>query len=314
MKAKARGTGWTQPCRDPKNRLSGHGGNAVMVQGARLRDPFRQYDFPCPFCFAGYQPHDVRQSMNLRRLEEISQNASRPDRGLMIDGWSVGLSPGLAKRSRCINPFYPSTRSFDENLTAAKNAYAVANLPCLFRITPFTFDRTLDDRLDALGYIKFDPALVQAVKLSEVRFDHLRETSGSIFQQTDLALAANWVGEMRGDDAREIAGLAERWRLSVANVCADFVFDANGERVARSVSITEEGHIGIFDVGTLEAHRNRGYASALLARQLQAAIDAGASIAYLQVRADNPARQTYERFGFGTVYDYWYRALHDDAR
>lgn len=252
--------------------------------------------------------------MNLRRLEEISQNASRPDRGLMIDGWSVGLSPGLAKRSRCINPFYPSTRSIDENLATAKNAYDAAHLPCLFRITPFVFDAALDNRLDALGYVKFDPALVQAVNLIDVRFDHLREISGSIFQQTDLALAARWVGEMRGDDASEIAGLAERWRLSVANVSADFLFDTNNERVARSVSITEDGHVGIFDVGTLEAHRNRGYAGALLAHQLKAAIAAGASIAYLQVKADNPARQTYQRFGFRTVYDYWYRALPDDAR
>ena len=49
MKEKARGIGWTQPCRDPKNRLSGHGGNVVMVQGTRSRDPFQQYDFSCPF-------------------------------------------------------------------------------------------------------------------------------------------------------------------------------------------------------------------------------------------------------------------------
>ncbi len=252
--------------------------------------------------------------MNLRRLEEISQNASRPDRGLMNDGWSVGLSPGLAKRSRCINPFYPSTRNFDENLAAAKNAYAAANLPCLFRITPLIFDAALDDRLDALGYVRFDPAMVQAVQLSKVSFDHLREISGSIFQQTDLTRAAHWVGDMRGDDAREIAGLAARWRLSVAKVSADFVFDSDNQRIARSVSILEEGHIGIFDVGTLAAHRNRGYAGALLAHQLRVAIDAGATTAYLQVAANNPARQTYERFGFRTVYDYWYRALPDDAR
>ena len=232
----------------------------------------------------------------------------------MIDGWSVGLSPGLAKRSRCVNPFYASIRSFDENLTAAKSAYAAANLPYIFRITPFIFDVALDARLDALGYIKFDPALVQAVKLSELRFDHVRAISGSIFHQSDLALAARWVGEMRGDDTREIAGLAERWRLSVANVSADFVFDIHGKRVARSVSITEEDHVGIFDVGTVEAHRNHGYAGALLAHQLKVAIASRATTAYLQVAADNPARQTYERFGFRTVYDYWYRALPNDAR
>ena len=44
-------------------------------------------------------------TIDLRRLEEISQNASRPDRGLMIDGWSVGLSPGLAKRSAASTRF-----------------------------------------------------------------------------------------------------------------------------------------------------------------------------------------------------------------
>ncbi len=252
--------------------------------------------------------------MNLRRLEEISQNASRPDRGLMIDGWSVGLSPGLAKRSRCINPFYPSSRDFDENHAAASKAYAAANLPCIYRITPFVFDAALDGRLDALGYVKFDPALVQAVRLRDLSFEHLHAMSGSVFHQPDLAMAAQWVGEMRGDDAREIAGLAERWRLSVAKVSADFVFNAAGARVARSVSITEEGHTGIFDVGTMEAHRNRGYAGALLAHQLRAAIAAGATVAYLQVRADNPAKRTYERFGFRTVYDYWYRALPDDAK
>jgi len=252
--------------------------------------------------------------MNLRRLEEISQNASRPDRGLMIDGWSVGLSPGLAKRSRCINPFYPSTRHFDENLAAARSAYAENDLPCIFRITPFIFDPTLDARLDSLGYVKFDPALVQAVPLRDVHFDHVRPCTGRILHQSDLALAAAWVGEMRGDDAREIAGLAERWRLSAARVSTDFVFDASGNRVARSVSIVEEAHVGIFDVGTAEAHRNRGHASALLAHQVRAAMAAGATMAYLQVKADNPARQTYERFGFRTVYEYWYRALPGDAR
>lgn len=251
--------------------------------------------------------------MNLRRLEEISQNASRPDRGLMIDGWSVGLSPGLAKRSRCVNAFYPSIRDFDENLAAARCAFASAALPCIFRITPFVSDDRLDDRLDALGYVKYDEALVQAVNLRDLQLDHLRPCTGNIRNQPDLLAAANWVGEMRGDDSHEIAGLAERWRLSAARVSADFMFDATGERIARSVSITEEGHVGIFDVGTAAAHRNRGYASALLAYQLRAAMAAGASVAYLQVKADNPARQTYERFGFRTVYQYWYRALPADA-
>ena len=251
--------------------------------------------------------------INLRRLEEISQNASRPDRGLMIDGWSVGLSPGLAKRSRCVNAFYPSARPFEVNLIATQAAFAKADLPCVFRITPFICDTTLDSRLEACGYVKFDPSLVMVLELSRLKLDHLRPTNAAFEKQENLALAASWVADMRGDDARETAGLAERWRLSAVEVCASFAFDDAGVRVARSVVVREDDHVGIFDVGTVTASVNRGYASALLATQLSDARDTGARIAYLQVRADNPARRIYERFGFRGTYDYWYRALPDDA-
>ena len=252
--------------------------------------------------------------IDLRRLEEISQNASRPDRGLMIDGWSVGLSPGLAKRSRCVNPFYPSTRLFEINLAATQAAFAKAELPCVFRMTPFVHDTTLDARFSSMGYVKFDPALVMVLDLSQLQLDHLRPANAVFKKQDDLAFAASWVAAMRGDDARETAGLAERWRLSAVEVRASFAFDETGVRVARSVAIREDDHVGIFDVGTVQAHLNQGYATALLATQLREARRAGARIAYLQVRADNPARRIYERFGFRGTYDYWYRALPSDAR
>ena len=251
--------------------------------------------------------------INLRRLEEISQNASRPDRGLMIDGWSVGLSPGLAKRSRCVNAFYPSIRPFEVNLAETQAAFTKADLPCVFRITPFVCDAALDARFEALGYVKFDPALVMVLDLSQLQLAHLRSTTATVQRQNDFALAASWAAEMRGDDVRETAGLASRWRLSMAEVSAMFAFDKSGDRVAQSVSIREADHVGIFDVGTAIKHLNRGYATALIASQLVVARDTGARVAYLQVRADNPARRIYERFGFHGTYDYWYRALPNDA-
>ena len=251
--------------------------------------------------------------INLRRLEEISQNASRPDRGLMIDGWSVGLSPGLAKRSRCVNAFYASQRSFETNLAETQAAFTQADLPCIFRITPFVQDATMDARFEAMGYVKFDPALVMTLDLSQLQLNHLRSTTATFKQQDDLALAAAWVAAMRGDDTRETAGLAERWRLSTVEVNASFAFDDAGVRVARSVAIREHDHVGIFDVGTVPTSLNRGYSTELIASQLVLARDTGARVAYLQVRADNPARRIYERFGFRGTYDYWYRALPDDA-
>ena len=252
--------------------------------------------------------------INLRRLEEISQNASRPDRGLMIDGWSIGLSPGLAKRSRCVNAFYPSARPFEVNLAETQAAFVKADLPCIFRITPFVFDAALDARLEAQGYVSFDPALVMVLDLSQLQLAHVRATSATFQEQKDFKLAAAWAAEMRSDTARETEGLASRWRLSMAHVSPLFAFNDAGIRVAQSVAIREADHIGIFDVKTANEQLNRGYATALIASELVAARDTGARIAYLQVRADNPARRIYERFGFRGAYDYWYRALPADAR
>lgn len=231
----------------------------------------------------------------------------------MIDGWSAGLSPGLAKRSRCINAFYPSSRAFEINLAEAKRAFTLAGLPCIFRITPFVNDSMLDQRLEALGYVKYDAADVQVMDLEALDVSHVRETAALFSLETNLQTAAQWVAEMRGDNATETAGLAERWRLSVATVLPSFAFGANEVRVARSVVIREHDHIGIFDVGTVAAHLNKGYATALLAQQLCDAKASGARVAYLQVRSDNPARRIYERFGFRTAYQYWYRALPADA-
>lgn len=273
----------------------------------------------------------VMPALDLRRLEEISQNASRPERGLMLDGWSIGLSPGLAKRSRCINPFYPGTRPFERNLADAREAFAQAKLPCTFRITPYISDAGLDDRLDALGYVRFDEALVQVLPLAELNTEHLPAVSSAaidIRRAPDFAIASQWVGRLRGDTEEQAAALAARWQINSGVVTPEFVFlsadnpdrvqlhatDTPASRcVARSVTIREGSVVGIFDVGTDPAFRNRGLAGALLAHQLRHAQRTGADVAYLQVTPDNPSRRIYERFGFRTAYRYWYRALPEDA-
>jgi GNAT superfamily N-acetyltransferase len=186
-------------------------------------------------------------------------------------------------------------------------------LPCIFRVTPFVSDTALDARLARRGFVQFDRTLVQVLPLTALQLGHLHAVTATFRTQQDLTQAAAWLGEMRGECAPGIAALAARWTNSAARVEPVFAYDAAGKRVARSVTITEDGYSGVFDVGTLDAHRNRGYASALLAYQLRAARDAGAHTAYLQVAPENTSRRIYERFGFTTAYEYWYRALPQDA-
>ena len=67
--------------------------------------------------------------------------------------------------------------------------------------------------------------------------------------------------------------------------------------------------VGLYDIFTAPAARNRGLAGALCAELLRCTAAEGARTAYLQVDAANaPALAVYRRLGFGPGYGYHYRA------
>jgi predicted GNAT family acetyltransferase len=80
------------------------------------------------------------------------------------------------------------------------------------------------------------------------------------------------------------------------------------QAVACAVGVLFAGALSIVDVVTDPQHRQRGYATTLLAQIFAWAQQAGATDAALQVQADNAAaRSLYARLGFREVYAYWYR-------
>jgi GNAT superfamily N-acetyltransferase len=251
----------------------------------------------------------------LRRIEEISQNASRPERGVMVDGWSVGLSPSKAKRSRAVNAFYPGVRSFEENLSTVRALYSQAKLPCVFRMTRFVTDATIDSRLAAMGCNAFDRTLVQLCALSPgfigAKLAKIKLVDVVIKNEYVPTEIGRIVQELRGDSDEEIAALVERWKALPLALRSYAAYVENDDVVSHVLTIEEDDCVGVFDVVTKSTHRGRGIASVLIAHALADARAQGATIAYLQVMADNPALRVYERLGFATAYDYWYRRLPD---
>lgn len=253
---------------------------------------------------------------DLRRIEEISQNASRPERGVMIDGWSVGLSPSKAKRSRCVNAFYPGVRTFETNLAEARELYRRVGLPCIFRLTPFVADATLDEKLELMGCGKFDETCVQTLSLIAPCSCAQDQKHGfidtGIFLNDSPEAIGRSIQELRGDSDEEIAALLARWRSLPLALRSYSTRDPETERpTAHVVTLREGDTVGVFDVVTAASHRGRGLASALLKRALADAREAGATNAYLQVVSTNPAKRVYERLGFRTAYTYWYREVAD---
>jgi hypothetical protein len=52
----------------------------------------------------------------LARIEDAGINASAPREQRWVDGWLVRLSPGKAKRARCIQAVAPGRLGIDEKL------------------------------------------------------------------------------------------------------------------------------------------------------------------------------------------------------
>src|SRR5258708_37324392 len=74
------------------------------------------------------------------------------------------------------------------------------------------------------------------------------------------------------------------------------------------LAVAERGYVGLFDIVTAGAYRNRGLGTQLLLHLMQWGKANYAHSAYLQVMRNNsPALNLYAKLGFREIYSYWYR-------
>jgi GNAT superfamily N-acetyltransferase len=78
-----------------------------------------------------------------------------------------------------------------------------------------------------------------------------------------------------------------------------FIGRVGGKAVTTATSIVIGETAGIFQVGTLETQRGKGFGEILTAESIRAAADAGARVAFLQ--ASGSGFPIYKRMGFQTV-------------
>ena len=243
-----------------------------------------------------------------QRAEQAGLNASAPPQQAQVEGWLIRLSPGKAKRSRCVNALAAGTLPLDDLLARCKASFDVAGLPLIVRITPFSQPADIDAQLEAKGYFSFDAADVMVLdQLPPVS----RETAR--LQPLDAAAYAELVGALRHSTPIEIAAQAERVAASTVPYQGFALRDADGGLLACG-QVAREGTIaGLYDVFTPIKQRGQGHGFRLCAALLQQAAQAGAIEAYLQVASDNEfAKRLYAKLGFRFAYRYHYRS--DDVR
>ncbi|HEY4082333.1 MAG TPA: GNAT family N-acetyltransferase [Burkholderiaceae bacterium] len=237
-----------------------------------------------------------------RRAEEVGLNASTPPQETRVEGWLLRLSPGKAKRSRCVNALDEGTLPLNDLLMRCRHAFAKAGLPLIVRVTPYSQPADLDARLAAMGWFAFDAADVMV----RGTLDDLPEAAA--IEAVDAARYAEVVGELRGSTRREIDAHAERLGLAPVSYQGFFMF-VDGQLAACGQIVVDGEMAGLFDVFTPAEQRRRGHARRLCSALLQQAALQGATSAYLQVGSDNGfAQSLYRSLGFTFAYRYHYRS------
>lgn len=249
----------------------------------------------------------------LSRIEDAGINASAPPQQRWIDGWLLRFSPGNAKRTRCVQAVAQGRLPLDQRLELCAAVLRDAGLPMVVRITPFSLPESLDEALADRGYGRFDETRVMVARRMPAQAEPL--PNGLALEPLAPAEFAEVVGLMRGSPPGHRAAHAERLALSPVPYQAWVLRRIDGGAVlACGQTAVESELVGLYDVFTAPEVRGQGLARRLCSALLARTAAAGASMAYLQVDADNaPARAIYHRLGFDDAYSYHYRAPDPDA-
>ncbi len=240
------------------------------------------------------------------RAEQAGLNASAPPQEKLIEGWLIRLSPGKAKRSRCINALAIGTMPLDDLLARCQAAFAAAGLPLYVRVTPYSQPADLDQQLATKGWLASDAADVMVLAALP---DACILPAGQVLQALEAPAYAQLVGQLRGSSAEEISAHAERLQASPVPYRGFALRAADMDLLACGQFAREGGIVGLFDIFTPPAQRGRGHALNLCRQLLQIAAAEGAHEAYLQVGSDNfEAQRVYARLGFQFAYRYHYRS------
>lgn len=235
------------------------------------------------------------------RAEHAGLDASAPPQQADIDGWLIRLSPGKAKRSRCINALREGSLPLDELLARCQQAYDAAGLPLAVRVTPWSQPADLDARLAAKGWGAFDAADVM------VMASLAPEPDPVALQALDAPTYAATVGALRGSSDTAIAAHAERIANAPVTYQGFALHDASGALLACGQMVVDGDIVGLYDI--FSALPRQGHAERLCRALLALAHEQGARQAYLQVGSDNEvAKRLYARMGFVFAYRYHYRS------
>ncbi|TYP73993.1 GNAT family N-acetyltransferase [Paenibacillus methanolicus] len=241
--------------------------------------------------------------MDMTFIEELSLNNWPALSTVLYDGWVLRFAEGYTKRANSVSPIYGGKRDLAPKIDACERIYRENGLRPVFKLTasaPDGLDRLLSDR----GYEQVDMTSVQTLELIRLREPMPAEC------RIETHPSDSWVADfcrLTGTSAHHQA-IMTRMLGKIRTGTGFITFHAEGKAVACGFGVIERGYIGLYDIVTDPAYRNRGFAEQMILHLLHWGKKEGARFGYLAVVLNNaPALRLYAKLGYREAYRYWYR-------
>ncbi|MGO4544444.1 GNAT family N-acetyltransferase [Paenibacillus sp. 2TAB23] len=277
-----------------------YGGVYMDVDG----QPFETVQYLKDFIWHdNHHVEPIKRLLQLR-IEEMSLNGWPALQTVLYDGWFMRFAAGYTKRSNSVHALYGQTYMLDTKISECERRYSMQNLNTVFKVTPFIQPANLDEVLAARGYERMDQTVIKTVHLTDVK----KPSHVDVWLEDEPT--ENWL-----DALTVFSGLSDMQRAITQNMLEQSplikcfaTLQVNGIPVAAGYAAIEDGWVGLYDIVTDVNERSKGYGEQLVLHLLHWGKEQGATESYLMVVKNNEAaNRLYDKIGYISQYEYWYR-------
>ena len=217
--------------------------------------------------------------------------------------WIRRATLGYTQRANSVQSLDPTDEADAPARLAASRAWFKArNLSPIFRVTPLAGPRVVQ-ALDDAGWQSEDHSHLFAMELGSTDPD----PHGELYDLLDPAFLTVQQ-QLQGYADEKLERLKALLRVIDSPGKGVVLRSPEGDPVASSLMVVADGIVITGLVFTDSSQRRKGYGGAMMRTGLAWAKSAGATIAALNVAADNPEGQAlYRSLGYAHQYDYVYR-------